>query len=42
MKLGETNPFGVVDDHRCLTHVENKDGPGLFCERKTADNSARW
>lgn len=30
MKLGETNPFGVIDDHRCVTHVENKDGPGCY------------
>lgn len=30
MKLGETNPFGVIDDHRYLTNVENKDGLGCF------------
>lgn len=30
MKLGETNPLGVIDDHRYLTDVENKDGPGCY------------
>lgn len=30
MKLGEANPFGVIDDHRYLTDVENKDGLGCF------------
>lgn len=30
MKSGETNPFGVIDDHRYLTDAENTDGPGCY------------
>lgn len=34
MKLGETNPFGVIDDHRYLTGVGNTDGPGCYSVKK--------